>query len=149
MPSLRAKNQGEAGLTFVELLAGLAMVMSILGGVLLISLRVSNMRKQDEQIALALLACQNNLEEARGMPFGSLSSLHGVGFDVPDMTGKPGGLKPLPGDSDGLAGRFTVVVDRSASGTKLYRVTAAVDWLGASDPRQLKLVTLIGDRSQP
>ena len=95
---------------------------------------------------MAFAACRECLDELRSTPFANLPNLDGIGFDVPSLKGSPGGLACVAGDTDGLAGQFTVVVDQSAGGSTLYIVTTTVTWKGVRGRRVFQLTTLMGER---
>ena len=114
--------------------------------ILSVVLQSSKTRRLDSEINLAFVACRNNLDELRSIPFAQLAAMDGQGFDVPGVNGSPGGLQPVPGDPDGLPGQFTVVVDKTGGGKTLYRVSATVIWTGVLRRKQFVLETLIGER---
>ena len=99
-----------------------------------------------EETNLAAIACRNNLEDLRSVGFATLPTLHGQGFDVPGVNGSPGGLRPVPGDLDGLPGEFLVIVDQTSGGETLYRVVAQVTWVGATGRRTIAFNSLFADR---
>lgn len=143
---LASAHSDEAGTSLLELLVGIVIVVIVLGAVLKMTLQHSKSRVQSQELHLALSACRNNLEELRSLPFVSIPGLHGVGFDVPDSTGNPGGLNPVPGDPDGLPGQFSVSVDKSSGPEVLYRVIALVDWTGSHGKERFSLEMLLGRR---
>ena len=136
----------EAGFSLLELLIGTLAVITALGAVITASLQISNLRRVDEEINLAYIACTSNLEDLRSVDFADLPGLHTTGFDVPAINGSSGGLTPVPGDPDGLAGVFSITVVKSGGGVTLYRAVARVDWIGASGRQEFKLETFIGPR---
>ncbi|MCA8969849.1 MAG: type II secretion system protein [Planctomycetes bacterium] len=141
-----ADNSTERGSSLVELVIGTSIVTTILIALISAVTRQSRLRKVDEEVNLAMIACRNALEELRDMPFSSLASLHDSGFDIPGTNGGPHGLAPLANDDDGLPGHFAVVVDQSSSGEILYRVTLAVDWSGSAGKQHFELSTLVAER---
>ncbi|MFQ5503624.1 MAG: hypothetical protein ACE5F1_02375, partial [Planctomycetota bacterium] len=85
----------EAGISLVELMIGTVIVITMLGGILSLCLQHARQRRIDAELHLAFVACRNNLEELRSVPFSDLPSLDGRGFDVPASDGSPGGLRPV------------------------------------------------------
>ena len=106
----------------------------------------SRTRRVAEERNLAMVACRNAVEDLRNQPFAGLPALHGTGFDIPGINGAAGGLRPLPGDADGLPGQFSVGIDQSAAGEILYRITVTVDWTGVNGRQHFELMTLVADR---
>jgi hypothetical protein len=106
----------------------------------------SRLRQSDAELNLAYVACQSQLEALRRVPFAQLASVDGTGFDVLGPDGSPGGLPPMPGDHDGLPGRFSVTVDKTDGAAVLYRVVASVAWQGALRDQTFELETLLGAR---
>lgn len=130
----------------VELLVAMVASVLVIGATLSMTSQHAKLRRADRERNLALVACRNNLEELRSVPFTSLPAMDGVGFDVPGSTGAPGGLEPLPGDADGLPGQFSVTVDQASGGSILYLVRATVTWSGSLGEQTFELETLIGER---
>ena len=125
----------------------MAASLIIFGATLSTAVQQSAQRQMDAETSLAIAAGESNLEELRSVDFTALPGLDGTGFDVPDARGNPGGgLRPVPGDPDGLPGEIAVTVDQSVGGATLYRVRARVRWTGARGRRTLDLETLIGNR---
>jgi len=123
------------------------LVVLFVGALLVISIRQGAHRRSNLETSLAMSAAFHNLEKLRSVPFATLLSLNGVGFDVPGIDGSPtGGLLALPGDPDGLPGMLTVVDDKPSTGAKLYRIAATVVWKGVSTSRTLRFESLIAER---
>ena len=137
----------EGGFSLLELLIGTLAVIVALGAVISGILQVSKVRKVDEELNLAYIACMSNLEDLHSVPYAQLPAMDGVGFDVPALNGTAGGLTPLPGDADGLPGQFTVTVDKVGGGRTLYRVVAEVQWIGNAGRQTFRFETLMGRRS--
>lgn len=135
----------ESGFSLVELLVGTLTVIVCLGAVINVCLQSGRVRQVDEEINLAYMACMNNLEDLRTVPFSDLAALNGTNFDVPALNGTPNGLTPQPGDTDGL-GKIIITVDGTGGGTTLYHVIAEVRWVGSAGRRRFQLETLIGER---
>ena len=138
---------GEAGFTLLELLIGALCVVLALGAVISATLQISNVRKVDEDLNLAYIACMSNLEDLRSIPYTDLPAMNGIGFDVPGLNGSAGGLTPVPGDPDGLTGLFTVTVDKTGGGATLYRVVAQVEWNGSAGRQEFRLESFMGERT--
>lgn len=136
----------ESGFSLVELLVGTLTVIVCLGAVINVCLQSGRVRQVDEEINLAYMACMNNLEDLRTVPFSDLPTLDGKGFGVPALNGAPNGLVPEPGDDDDLPGKLIITVDGTGGGTTLYHVIAEVRWLGSAGRRRFHLETLIGER---
>ena len=145
-PPASAPHLSEAGFSLIELLLSIVAAVVILGAVLSASLYHASERKTNAALNLALVACTNNLEEMRTLPFGLVPTMDGVGFDVPGINGAPGGLQPVSGDADGLPGEISVTVDKSSGGTILYLVKASVIWTGAIGRQRVEMECLLGDR---
>lgn len=135
-----------AGFTLIELMSVLVLMTVGILGVLTTATRVNALRKLDEELALAVRACQSTMEEIRGLPIAQVPALNGVGFDVPGREGQPGGVAPVPGDADGLPGRITVAVDQTGGGVTLYRVTLDVDWSRGNGKQAFKFQSLLIER---
>ena len=136
----------ERGLSLLELMIAIVAAVIILGAVLSATLHHASERRTNAELNLALVACTNNLEEVRSIPFADVPALNGVDFDVPGINGQPGGLQPVSGDADGLTGEFFVTTDKSSGGAVLYLVKATVTWSGALGRRRVELETLVGAR---
>jgi hypothetical protein len=136
----------EEGISLLELMISILAAVVILGAVLSASLHHASERKSNAELNLALVACTNNLEEMRSIPFEDLPGLDGEGFDIPGINGEPAGLQPLPGDLDGMPGQLTVVTDQSSGAVVLYLVRATVTWAGTLGRQRVELETLMGDR---
>ena len=136
----------EQGFSLIELMVGMVASVVVVGSMLSMTIQHAKLRKVDEEIHLALVACRNNLEELRSIPFAGLLSMNGVDFDVPGKNGAPGGLNAVPGDPDGLPGQFTVTVDQTTGGETIYLATATVTWSGSLGRQSFELETLVGPR---
>ncbi len=134
------------GFSLVELMLGVVASVLVIGATLSMTLHVAKLRRVDQEIHLALVACRNNLEEPRSVPFSTLPTMNGVGFDVPGKNGAPGGLNAVPGDPDGLPGQFAVTVDQTTGGETMYLVKATVTWSGSLRRQSFELETLMGPR---
>jgi len=142
----RDRGDREGGFSLVELLVGTLTVIVCLGAVINVCLQTGRVRQVDEEINLAYMACMNNLEDLRTIPFPDLPTLNGKGFNVPALNGAPNGLAPEPGDADDLAGQLIITVEDTGGDTTLYHVVAEVRWIGASGRSEFKLETFIGER---
>lgn len=118
----------------------------VIGATLAMTIRHAKHRKADEELHLAFIACQNNLEELRSVPIDQLPSMHGKGFDVPGRNGVAGGLRAVDGDEDGLPGQFSVTVDQTTGGSTMYLVKATVTWTGNLKRQSLVLESLMEGR---
>jgi type II secretory pathway pseudopilin PulG len=136
----------QAGTSLVEMMIAFVAVVALLGVVLSGALRHSAERRSGAEFELATAASLDNLERIRGLTSAEIQALDGVGFDVPDALGAPGGLRPVPNDPDGLPGQFRVTVDQSLASAVLFRVVATVEWSGAFGRRRLGFEALIGER---
>lgn len=139
--------KNESGASLTELMIGLVVCVLVVGAALSMTVHQARLRKSDSEVELAMRACRNSLEELRSLPADDLPTMDGVGFDVPGTNGAPGGLTPVPGDTDGLVGEFEVVVDKTAGAAVLYRVTAKAIWTGSMTRQQFQLSVLMGPRS--
>jgi hypothetical protein len=140
------QRESQRGTSLVELtvllVAAALLVGSTLSGVVSHGIQ---RRIHGEQI-LAMSACRNTLETLRSVPFTTLPSFHGTGFDVPGQDGQPRGLSPVPGDLDGLPGEISVQLNRQSGGAILYTVTARARWLGATRGGDFKMTAVMGER---
>ena len=116
------------------------------GTTISLSLQHSRLRRLSGENDLASIACRNNLEDLRSVKFADLKTLNNTGFDVPAVNGSPGGLRPVPGDADGLAGRFRVTEEAKSGSDILYRVVAEVTWVGVAGRRTIEFTSLFADR---
>ncbi|MCA8973241.1 MAG: hypothetical protein KDC98_00900 [Planctomycetes bacterium] len=106
----------------------------------------TRLRRMTLEQNLAMIACRSTIESMRDVAFSTLPTLDGVGFDIPGVNGEPGALRALPGDADGLPGLITVAVESSSGGETLYRITLAVDWLGAAGEQHYDSISLMAER---
>ncbi len=136
----------EAGTSLVEVMFAAVLIVTFVGALLTVAVRQGVHRQVNSETSLAMTAALDNLERIRNVPFATLLTLNGSGFDVPGLNGQPKGLRPLAGDPDELPGELTVVVDQASGGTTLYRVRATVLWQGVSRVRRLQIDTLIAER---
>ena len=136
----------EEGISLIELMISILAAVVILGAVLSASLQHASERKSNAELNLALLACTNNLEELRSIPFDQLPARDGDDFDVLDINGNLGGLRPVPGDPDGVPGELSVTTDQSSGASVLYLVRATVIWSGTLGRQRVELETLMGER---
>lgn len=143
---LPVAQDGDMGMSIVELMIGATMVLLIIGSIITIVLQNSRLSQQDRELNLAFVACRNNLEQIRTMDIATLPALDGVGFDVRQSAGEYGALNLVPGDVDGLPGTFSVVVDKTLGASTMYRVRATVDWIGVQGVQKFELSTVIGAR---
>ncbi len=136
----------EGGFSLIELLVGTLAAVVALGAIISVCIQVSKVRKTDEELNLAFIACMGSLESLRAIPHSNLPTMDGIGFDVPAQNGTPGGLTPQPGDADGLPGEFRITAVKTGAGKTLYRATATVKWSGSRGRQEFKLDTLMGNR---
>ncbi|MGE3351014.1 MAG: hypothetical protein AB7O84_04720 [Planctomycetota bacterium] len=129
-------------------MSALAFALFLLGAAMSgVASHQAQRRAHGERI-LAMSACRNALERLRSVAIDDLESYHGQGFDVPGRNGEAGGLPPLPGDADGLAGQIDVSRHPTlwTATNKLYVVTTSVRWLGATRGGTFAMETLMGER---
>ena len=141
------KARRQRGTSLVEFVLAAAAAVMLLSSVIQVILQTANLRRVDDEIHLAFTAAQNNLEELRNIPFAQLPAIDGQGFDVKAINGAPGGLRPVPGDPDGLTGLLSVTIDQTGGGETLYIVRATVQWAGIRGNQQLLLESLMAERS--
>jgi hypothetical protein len=144
--SLNQRTTGESGTSLIDLMFAAAAIVTMLLAVSTAVTSQSRTRRLAEERNLAMVACRNAVEELRNQAFTGLPALHGTGFDIPGVNGGAGGLRPVPGDADGLPGQFNVALDQSAAGETLYRITVLVDWTGVNGRQHFELTTLVADR---
>ena len=143
----RADAQGsERGSSLVELTVAIAAAVTIACAVMTATVRHSTHRQANEERNLASLAALDTLERMRSVPFGTLASMDGTGFDVLGRTGAPKGLHPLDGDADGLPGRLIVQPERSFGGETIWSVTAVVEWAGLRPSNRIDFRQLMVER---
>ena len=130
----------------VDLMISMVVSMVLIGAVLSVVHQQGTTRRSTEEGILALSTARNNLEQIRSMTQAQVVALDGTGFDIPGSNGAAGGLRPVPGDADGLPGEFTVSVDQALAGNTLHRVVASVAWIGVSGRRRITLQALVGER---
>ena len=136
----------EQGISLLELMISILAAVVILGAVLSASLQHASERKSNAELNLALLACTTTIEELRSLPFDELPGMDGENFGVLDINGNLGGLRPDPGDLDGVPGELSVTTDQSSGASVLYLVRATVIWSGTLGRQRVELETLMGDR---
>ena len=145
-PAQERTRSGEEGFYLVEIIIGMVVAVIVIGAALSMTIQLAKQRKIDQETHLALVACRNNIEEIRSIPFADLPALNGAGFDVQSKDGAPGGLNALPGDPDGLPGQLTVTVDQTIGSENIYLVRATVTWTGTLRRQSFNMETLIGPR---
>ncbi len=140
------RRRSEAGGSLVELAVAMAVTVVLIGAVMHMCVYNAKTRRLDNELRLALGACENTLEEARSLPIDEIPLLNGQNFDVLGPKGESGGLAPPKGASSTMAGTINSVVVKTATGFNLYRVTAQVRWAGVMGNRSMELSTLIAER---
>jgi len=133
-------------MSLVEMLLGSVLLFAAASSMISVCLSNSRLRRIDSERALAFIACRNQIEEVRSLPFVTIPTLDGLGFDVPASNGGAGGLRPRDGDADGLPGQFVVTTEDSFGSQTLYRVRAVVHWEGIAGEQEFELDALIADR---
>jgi len=133
-------------MSLMEVMVGAVLVVVFLGAMLSLTVRQGSQRQLHHEMSLAIAAAIDNLEHVRSVPFITVPTLDGSGFDVPGSNGLAGGLKAQAGDADGLPGQLHVEIASSSGAYKLYRVTATVSWSGVNGNRTISLRTLLEDR---
>lgn len=149
-PKTRMQNRAgprSDGISLVELMIGVILVISIITAVVGVVLRQTQLAKVDGEVHLALMATRNAFEELRALPLSQLAAYHGVGFDVPGPAGQPNGLKAVEGDADGLPGEYSVVLDNTDGTNEIYRVAVTIRWSGAQKNMQFRMLSLISERN--
>lgn len=136
----------EAGTSLVELMLTVSVVLVMLAGTLTGTVYHQRQRQITSERQLAMVACRNTLEELRAVDIAVLPTLNGRGFDVPGSNGAPGGLSPVRGDADGLAGEIVVQPADSFGGTSIYYISTRVVWAGAGPNNLVQLEALVGER---
>lgn len=146
-PALRSDpGAAESGVTLVEVIAGISLMILLLSGALTGVASHQAQRRMHGELILAMSACRNTLETLRSVSILDLPGYDGRGFDVPGQNGQPRGLPPLAGDADGLPGEISVTVDRTSGAAVLYRVQARVRWQGATRGGSFMMESLMGER---
>lgn len=145
-PAEIRSRRGETGSSLVELTIAIAAAVTIVAAVLTATVRHSSHRQANQERGLATLAALDTLERLRSIPFDTLPSFDGTGFDVADPNGNPGGLHPVDGDSDGLPGRLVVRPYRTAGSETIYQVAAIVEWSGQRPQNDLGFRHLMVER---
>lgn len=131
-----------SGSVLIELMLSSALVVVALAHTVNLAVQSGKVRQANSEQQLAFTAARDMLEEIRALPLSEVPALNGVGFDIPGENGAPGGLRPQPGDADGLPGAITVTVDNTTLGHTLYRVRTSVLWTGVVGRRQVQLECL-------
>lgn len=139
--------QGESGTSLIELLIGTVVLVAMIVPTVSVCVQNSRLRRLDAEIELAFAACRNRLEEARALPFATIPTLHGRGFEVPGPNGIGNGLAPRAGDADGLPGEFEVTTVDTSGAETLYRVRAISRWQGVLGDQELQLDVFMTNRS--
>lgn len=138
--------RGETGTSLVELTVMVTAAVMLLACIFSGVVSHNSQRRMHSEKLLAMAACRSTLEQLRAVPFTTLATYNGTGFDVPGIDGQPRGLTPLAGDADNLPGEIYVTVNRSSGGTILYTVRARVRWRGATRNGDFSIETLMGER---
>jgi hypothetical protein len=140
------KRTVEQGSILMELMIASGVALVVIGALITTTVRQTSHRAVNLETTLVTNATLDVFARLRAAPFASLPSYHGTGFDIPDQHGAPAGLRPVPGDPDGLPGRIDVHVGFSAGTTILYRVTVTVQWVGIGGSRTERVIGYIGER---
>jgi type II secretory pathway pseudopilin PulG len=138
--------QSEAGITMIELVVGLSVLVLLVAAALTGVATHQAQRRVHGELILAMSACRNTMEQLRSVPIDNLPSYDGRGFDVPGLNSQPLGLAPVQGDPDGLPGEISVTVDRTNGIHVLYRVQTRVRWQGATRNGSFLMESLMGER---
>ena len=136
----------ESGTALLELLTGASIAMVVLTSLMMTMASQTRLRRVSEEQNFAMVACRNNLETIRDLPFASILAVNNTGFDVPDFGGTAGALRAVPGDSDGLPGQILVTVDQTSAGETIYLVRMVVLWQGISGRQRFEMKSLVADR---
>jgi type II secretory pathway pseudopilin PulG len=147
-----ASRPAEAGLSLVDAVAGIALMVVLITGAMTGLASHQSQRGVHSERILAMSACRNTIETLRSVAIGDLPSYDGQGFDVPGQGRQPRGPIPVDGDADGLPGE--VLVQQflpvppavPVGGAVLYLVTARVRWQGSSRNALLAMSALVGER---
>lgn len=142
----RAAATSERGATLLELMIAVVSVIAVLGAVMSGAIQNSRQRRANAELNLATLAALDTIEELRSVPFATLPSLDGSGFDVPDANGAPGGLRAVAGDADGLPGVIRVAPHLVHGTATLYLVTVTVEWSGVQRRSDLQFQQYLIER---
>jgi hypothetical protein len=142
MHSARPCNR-QRGTTFIELMMGVVLALTILGGAVTMVASNSKLRRTDEEQLAAFRACRDKIEELRSLDFAQLLAQHDADFVV-DGPGKK--LAAVPGDADGRPGEVSVVEHEKVGSEIIYRVTVTVTWTGLSPRRSYSMSCLMADR---
>jgi len=129
----------------LELMFATSMALVVIGAAVAALARQGSHQRVNLETTLVTNAISDVFARLRTVPFATLMSYDGTGFQVPDHLGHANGLAPVPGDADGMPGRIAVVAQTAGSAV-LYRVEVRVDWLCAGAVRHDAIVGEIGER---
>lgn len=130
----------------LELLFAVALALIVVGAVVSAAAGQGTHRRTNLDTTLVTNAIMDVFARLRTLPFADLLSYHGSGFQVPDHLGRPAGLRPVPGDLDGLPGQIAVTIATQSGATILYRVEVSVAWMCAGSRRREVVVAEMGER---
>lgn len=137
----------QSGFSLIDMLSGLVIAVLLVSSALTGVAQHQAQRRNHGERILAMSACRNTIETLRSLDIATLATYDGRGFDVPGQNGQAGGLNPIDGDADGLAGEISVVEHaRSTPTNLLYIVTARIRWQGATRGGDFAMQTLMGER---
>jgi type II secretory pathway pseudopilin PulG len=150
-PGARAATPGRRGLTLLEVVMTLSILVAALLGLAQALLDSMTTNALNRQVALATDGARRVVSDLQGADFGQLFGLYNSGQQGSPLGGRPvqgggfeiEGLTPLAGDADGLVGRilFPEVVD--AAGLVQLREDLDDDRFGT--PRDLNGDGVVGD----
>lgn len=130
----------------LELVMAAALALIVIGAVVSAASRQGAHRRVNLDTTLVTNAIVDVFARLRTVPFSTLPSYHGTGFQVANHLGTAIGLSPVPGDPDGLPGHIAVTVAESSGPAVLHRVEVSVEWLCAGGRRRDFVVGEIGER---
>lgn len=134
------RRRAESGFTLVEL--AVATVLLVVGILALahVALTVRQMKRADDERAMAASALLDQVHAIETTPFGDLvKNFDGHAFDVILAGEATPALRAIPGDTDGRVGLISVVAPTPPNDpTELLEATVRLDWDGSFGPEHLE-----------
>ena len=139
----RRRRKSEAGIVFLDLMVGAALLAVALMAAAQLVLDTNNLQ---QTVAIKRMVSDAVLDEVKRVeitPFDNVvANHHGRGFAVAEVGGVA--LQALPGDPDGLPGSIQVDPPPApATADELLLVTVRVDWQDRSGAREMERTMLL------
>ena len=136
----RAGRRAESGFTLVELAVATVLLVAGILALAHVALTVRQMKRADDERAMAAAALLDQIHAIETTPFGDLvKNFDGHAFDVVLPGEATPALRAIPGDTDGRVGLISVAAPTPPNDpTELLEATVRLDWDGGFGPVHLE-----------